>query len=334
MPIVSLKNIWPQSISLGKKLAEAEFRPSGFDYMRLSLAIAVVCEHSVDISYGWDYAINTLWQGPLRPFLKVLMPMFFVLSGFTLVTFLGLRVLRIYPALIVEILLSAILIGPVATTLPLSQYFSGSDFFYYLLNVTGHPHYYLPGVFEDNPLPGKVNEQLWTIPFELYCYISFAGLFLLGIKTKRIMAPAAAVFGFASLLIFHLVRHHGFFERAAASNGYILVVCFLAGVSGYLYRENIPWSKRFFVVAALAVYGLGFLQGGDFFVIFPAAYVTIFIGLSNPKRRGVLKGADLSYGIYLYGLAIQQMVVFLLPGYRQWYSPPAAINDSRWRARH
>jgi peptidoglycan/LPS O-acetylase OafA/YrhL len=55
--------------------------------------------------------------------------MFFALSGFlvagsperskTLLTFLGLRAIRIYPALGVEVVLSALLIGTAVTTLPL-----------------------------------------------------------------------------------------------------------------------------------------------------------------------------------------------------------------------
>jgi peptidoglycan/LPS O-acetylase OafA/YrhL len=38
----------------------------------------------------------------------------------------------------------------------------------------------------------------------------------------------------------------------------------------------------------------------------------------NPSRRW-LRGADYSYGIYLYGFSVQQTVVYMLPAARLWY---------------
>ena len=64
----------------------------------------------------------------------MIVPMFFALSGFlvagsferskTLITFLGLRVFRIVPALSVEVFLSAIILGSFFTTNDLRNYLS------------------------------------------------------------------------------------------------------------------------------------------------------------------------------------------------------------------
>jgi peptidoglycan/LPS O-acetylase OafA/YrhL len=96
--------------------------------------------------------------------------------------FLGLRAIRIFPALFVEVILSALILGPLVTTLPPQLYFSDPLFFNYLLNAIGDVHFLLPGVFADNPWPRVVNGQLWTIPYELYCYCAISIIALIGLK--------------------------------------------------------------------------------------------------------------------------------------------------------
>src|SRR5262249_6839314 len=121
--------------------------------------------------------------------IPALVPSFFALSGYlvagsfercrTIGMFIGLRVLRIFPALSVETILSAFILGPIFTIYSLGDYFSNPLLFSYLGNIVGHVQFELPGVFETNPDPHVVNGQLWTVPYELYCYIvtAFIGIF-------------------------------------------------------------------------------------------------------------------------------------------------------------
>jgi peptidoglycan/LPS O-acetylase OafA/YrhL len=112
--------------TLATRLAETKNRPSGFDYMRLILALGVIWSHSRLLTNDWGN-ISPLFAHISEPFVAFLLPMFFALSGFlvagslersdTLVTFLGLRVFRIMPALTVEVLLSALVLGPLLTTI-------------------------------------------------------------------------------------------------------------------------------------------------------------------------------------------------------------------------
>ena len=116
--------------------------------------------------------------------------MFFALSGFlvagsllrsrTVAMFLASRIIRIFPALSVEVLLSAVLLGPLFTSLTLAQYFRSHEFWGYWWNLVGHVHFRLPGVFDANPNPNVVNGQLWTVPYELYCYVLLALVTLIG----------------------------------------------------------------------------------------------------------------------------------------------------------
>ena len=150
--------------------------------------------HTVGVSYGVEAQIAAD-LGRWRPVLTSFVPMFFALSGFlvagslerskTLGVFLGLRALRIAPALVCEVLLSALILGPALTLLPLHDYFSDPQFYQYFLNIFGDIHYQLPGLFLSNPLPQTVNGQLWTVPFELGCYIFLTALAILGVFRNR-----------------------------------------------------------------------------------------------------------------------------------------------------
>ena len=69
----------------------------------------------------------------------------------------------------------ALILGTLLTTLPLGEYFAHPMLHSYFLNIIGDIHYFLPGVFDQNP-SHRVNGQLWTIPFELECYIVLAAV--------------------------------------------------------------------------------------------------------------------------------------------------------------
>src|SRR5690606_15681422 len=128
----------------------------GFDALRLVLSVIILLWHTVYVCYGrYSEMYDLVWTHPVvQPVLRAILPMFFFLGGF-LVTgsayrvrktsrFLMYRVLRIVPALLVEVSLSALLLGAVLTTLPLSAYFTHVDFYKYFLNIIGFVHFYLP----------------------------------------------------------------------------------------------------------------------------------------------------------------------------------------------
>jgi peptidoglycan/LPS O-acetylase OafA/YrhL len=285
--------------------------------------------HSVRVSYGSD---GWVWISPFGPIIKLILPMFFALSGFlvtnslqqtkTLGVFFGLRILRIYPALVVEVILSAFILGAVYTTDPLREYFSSKEFFLYLMNITGIIHFYLPGVFMHNPDARYVNVQLWTVPFELKCIILLSLLMLLGVKRWRILAPVAAfMMMFAVAMQRYRLTHSLLIGVGnAGTPGPFLMVCFLFGVSLYLYRERIPYSLGLFVVSLLiCLVSNHFGSFGDNFNAPFVAYITAYLGLRSPKKILLLKGADYSYGIYLYGYPIQQTFATFGNWTHHWY---------------
>ena len=132
-----------------------------------------------------------------RPITLSYLPMFFALSGFLvtgsalrtgrLIPFLGLRVLRLLPALLVEVTLSAIILGATFTQLPLSEYYASPMFWSYFLNIVGDIHLFLPEVFNNNNTD-IVNSNLWTLPWELQCYIVMSVMIVTGVLFHRNMS--------------------------------------------------------------------------------------------------------------------------------------------------
>ncbi|MCI0466590.1 MAG: acyltransferase [Beijerinckiaceae bacterium] len=221
--------------------------------------------------------------------------------------------IRIYPALAVEVVLSAVLIGAAVTTLPLTQYFSDPLFLLYLRNALGDIHFYLPGVFADTPWRGMVNFQLWTVPFELLCYLTLIALTLAGCLRHKILFPLAAA-GMAAAHV--ILRSYKYGWELPVIDGHftgpLLVICFLTGLSLYFFKDKLVWSFGLFAAALTAsIPLLWYGRYWDYPAIITVGYVTVYLGLTNFRRLLVIKGADYSYGIYLYGFVIQQLFVYL-----------------------
>lgn len=322
--------------TIKERMAEAGNRPSGFDYLRLLLSTLVIVSHAVGVSYGVAQTIS-VFGGELRPFVAIILPMFFALSGFlvagsltrckSLISFLGLRIIRLIPALAVETLLAAVLIGFIFTNLSAGEYFSSSGFYRYFLNILGIVQFYLPGVFSQLPWPHLVNGQLWTLPWELYCYAAIAVLSLVGlVRGDRRFIIAVVILHIVLFVVYVVIKRQA---PGVTVSGPVLILCFLYGIGLYLFRDRIVWSPGLFalsLVATLACLSFGI---GDYLVALPCAYVTVFLGLTTPKRRWIVSSGDYSYGLFLYGFPIQQAVAATVgPEGHTWWAN-AAISWSQ-----
>lgn len=282
------------------------------------MALSIACVHVPYLATG-DKLYSFGATGAL-------LPMFFALSGFlvagsldrcrTVLAFVGLRIIRIVPALAVETVLSALIVGPLLTSVSLAAYFSDPRFARYFLNIAGDIHFYLPGVFDGAPGDKAVNGQLWSVPYELLCYIALTGLALLGVRRWRVLALAITAGSFAIYPVMQGLRH-GLAASTYLPSGLILVWCFLIGVCFYLYRGSIPWSRTL-LLASVAGGAVALSMQGWFMYLAPVSltYLTVYLGLTNCERITLVKGADYSYGVYLYHWVIQQSVMDVMP--RHW----------------
>lgn len=315
-------------MTLQDRFAAAGSRPSGFDYLRIVLAAAVILIHSVDVAYGPKYG-SMLFELPWRIVVMPVVPFFFAVSGFlvagslyrcaTITTFLSLRVLRLLPALAVEVLICALVLGPMLTKLPLTDYFSAPEFYRFFFNLAGSIQYVLPGVFTENPWAHSVHAQLWTVPYEINCYIVLAVFALTGIVARRSWLLGAVIAGqllFAASVISETLPLT--YEVQHVLRGRLAAMCFITGVAFYACASAIRASRTWFIASVIAIAVLCTSSLGEYLAVLPIVYVTVYLGTLNPPRLKLLLKGDYSYGMYVYGFPLQQLLMLLLPGIA-WY---------------
>jgi len=332
-----------QRQSIGNMLDRQKGFGPGFDFLRIALAVSVVAAHTPYIAMG---RING--PEPWYVFLPhyAALVIFFALGGFlvaasglrlSLKEFLINRLLRIVPALTVEIVLSALILGPIFTTLPLSDYFTSFGTYRYFGNIAGLVTYMLPGVFTGNPAP-EVNSSLWTIPFEYICYLMMMVVLSCGLLRR----PAIILLGAVALVGIGLaldVTGHGaappqlppgvtaslhdkiFSAGIFLGRGSKLLVAFILGMAIYLNRYRIPYDGRVLAACCALCLAVAIIGPVDWMTqpllnatICPAlVYITAYLGVSPLPRLPIFSSGDYSYGIYLYGFPLQQVVKVLLP---------------------
>ena len=294
----------------------------GFHMLRHALAIVILAHHCRVAVFGVettaayagkgslvavsDAAGATLQIGPiltelLRPGLFALVGMFFALSGF-LVTgsslrnnnvkvFFANRALRILPALSVEVSLSALVLGPLVTILPLSEYFSDFQFFRYFGNIVGHVTFQLPGVFVNNPWPGMVNANLWTLPPEFWCYFLMFAVMITGIVLQPKRLNAIVIIALVLAVVLDIADHARFSIREDNTHFTVGYIVLMFGF-GAVFHAN---ADRIVMDKWLAL-----------------TYCTVYVGMMTFPTFDRLLKQDLSYGIYLYGFPITQATIFFL----------------------
>jgi peptidoglycan/LPS O-acetylase OafA/YrhL len=324
------------SITIGSKLDETKGIGQGFDFLRIFLAVSVLGVHSVLVAQGEHYQFNFK---PVALFYWSILPLFFALSGFLITgsamrlklkDFLINRGMRIIPALAVDICIAALIVGPIFTTLSLKQYFTSYEFYAYFANITGIIHYILPGVFESNPFPATVNGSLWTVPFEIGCYIIMSGFIIYGVLNRKGVAFAVSAVTTAYIALtyspsFHVLdllgtRVNTIADHFFAERGNFLYSYFMAGSMFYLFRYNIPYHPRWLVLCVAtfiaAAYGaFDFLPDlTEKLLLMPIViYIMVYVGMLKIPRLPIYHQGDYSYGVYLYGYPIQQVIVTLFP---------------------
>jgi peptidoglycan/LPS O-acetylase OafA/YrhL len=292
-------------------------RKDNFLLLRVIAALLVIYGHSFAITQpngSLDIFLTFNWG---RYSGELAVSVFFIVSGFmvtgsylrknNIFNYLIARVLRITPALIVVILASVFLIGPITTSLTLKEYFSTADTYTYLTkNITywSSITWDLPGVFKNHPYQA-VNGSLWTIPAEFRMYIVIGLLGITGLLNRKLFCGALLISAF-----FVSIYDPSFFSKnidAVRLGGY-----FCLGVIAQLFKEKIPVRHEIFILLVIPTFLLrdSFLY--FYLLTLSTAYFCFWFAYCTP-HVAIEKYGDPSYGIYLWGWPIQQLLVFLQP---------------------
>ena len=296
--------------------------------IRLGLALAVLISHAVFLATG-KAELEPLYRWTGYTLGQHAVQVFFILSGILVAQSLFqsrsvrdyaiARGLRIFPALAVCVLLTALVLGPWLSELPAWLYLRDSWTAAYIIKTiglwTGSAE--LPGLFQDNVVPRAVNTSVWTLKYEVLCYVIFAGAGVLVLKAQAWRATAAA------LIAIWLIAAFAVPAGISALDGpksmlhvlHYFTIFFGTGVVAYAARRYIPVHGALLVpLAAL----LWFAIGTRFAV--PAMSIALGYGALwlATFRFGGLRAFtnrnDYSYATYLYHMPVAQAALALVPG--------------------
>lgn len=291
-----------------------------FDFLRLFAAWLVLFSHCYPLG-GWPHReplASTLGIDTLG---GIGVAIFFVLSGYlvsislercpTLWVFARRRAVRIYPALIVACLLSVLVLGLLLTSLPWLDYSRHEATRSYLRTATAWIiQFSLPGVFEATPLPHVVNGSLWSLRYELRCYLGLMVLSLLPfalrwkvlvvllILSAVVLARPAVPPALPGELFWGL-------DYADSKLSWFFAI-------GAVYASwRACFQPRLWLALPLIGWAFFLPHGGLQLLVFFSGLAVLLLWLALngrwlpaiPPRMG-----DWSYGTYLYGFPVQQLL--------------------------
>jgi len=291
---------------------------NNLDLVRIILATMVVWSHAFQMNFGG------FEQEPMFKFLKVSSPgtlavsVFFFVSGLLVTNslikkksiskFYISRFFRLFPALAILLLITVFVIGPIISTLPITEYFSNPQTWKYLFNnLYLNVNYQIPGCFQNNIWPVDVNSSLWSLPFEVGCYIFLLAVFTIISGHKKIANIVLISIIFISIIPNQMLLI--FFERS-----YILglqpIACFAFGAFLAINQDDIKVDFKMMLGFTLLL--LIFWRFTTIIqILFPFAISILLLLFSTDKFVLKLKPKyDISYGLYIWNALIIQLIVY------------------------
>ncbi len=298
---------------------------NSFGLVRLMAAMAVVISHGYLIVEGVS-GFEPLERFTGYPLGAHAVHVFFTVSGLlvaasfdrrpSIVAFGAARFFRIYPGLVAATIAVFAVCAVFASNAGWAEIVKGSAIGYFakiLIGFAGSSA--IPGVFEALPNPGEVNVPLWTLKYEIICYISLA-LIMAAIVRTKIISPLAAALVVVGLSAIWLLQGKAYNEANFLDHIARFSFAFWCGVVTWQLRDLIPLRAvilaAVFALTAISIYfrlptvphTLMLLSG--YLAVFVAQYR--FGALSTFTDRN-----DLSYGVYIYGWPVQQLLVLNFP---------------------
>jgi peptidoglycan/LPS O-acetylase OafA/YrhL len=290
-------------------------RNNALNALRLTLATGVILWHS------WPLSGRAMPYLPAERLLsEVFVDGFFTISGFLITAswlrrpslreYWAARVLRIFPGLWLCLLVTAFVIAPVGVAIqggsaadletssaPVEYVLNNGVLNVYYASINGTP----TGV----PYPGVWNGSIWTLFFELLCYVIVSVLGVIGLLKRRWTIPILFVLAvcWSAYVSYPTLALQTWPQMLAR-----FAVVFLAGALLHQFKNAIPARWSLVAVSIAVVIAAGLLQNYRIVAAIPLAYAIIVSGALIKNRRLNLRH-DLSYGVYIYAFPIQQLLV-------------------------
>jgi peptidoglycan/LPS O-acetylase OafA/YrhL len=204
--------------------------------------------------------------------------------------------------------LLAFVIGPILSPLPIAEYFRKPEVFSFVGVNLSLLHFRdgLPGVLTDNPFPHSINGSLWTLKYEARCYFVVLALGVLRALNRRLVGVL-----FVAALSAVLLQFDRFWL-------WELGAFFLGGA--FLYLRPLPLNGRVALLSIAAIIGSWFFGGYSVVAPIFGSYLVVWLSLSPAVRLpNLAKYGDFSYGVYVYGFPVEQIVTMIMGANATWY---------------
>ena len=278
--------------------------------LRLVFAAGVILQHSWPLTgRSFDTPFDQLFQ-------QLWVDGFFVISGFLITAswlhnprmrdYVAARFLRIFPGLWVCLVVVAFAMAPIGVALQHGPALQLRSQLLYVLNNGVLNIFYtgIDGTPKGVPWPGVWDGPLWTLIFELICYLAVAVLGVVGLLNRTWTLPVifvVAVVG-AAVVSYPVGAVETIPQMATR-----FAVVFTAGALLHQYRDRIPARWWLVGVCAGLVVVAGLLPNYRVWAALPLAYAVIVAGTLLRTSRLRLRN-DLSYGMYIYAWPVQQLL--------------------------
>ncbi|WP_433533965.1 acyltransferase family protein [Micromonospora sp. CA-249363] len=320
---------------------------NAFGVLRLAMACGVIIAHAGPLGFG-RANIGAATFGRQSDLGTMCLYGFFLISGFliadsalrsTLRQYVRARVLRVFPGLWVCLLVTAFVFAPLAALYEngnLNGFWGHPDgpFDYVMTNVLASMEQFpISGLLADTPYgqivggPSAFDGSLWTLRYDLALYAVVAVLMVTSVLHRSPRAVLVLAGGCYALILADFFAAPDWSSRPpqhgavgpfpligafAADWTLMLGFLFLLGAAARLYAHRVPMNSTLAVLAGVTLVGSLWL-GGFFAVGLPAfAYLVLFAAVALPRRWSrISRRNDYTYGIYIYGFPVQQMVALL-----------------------
>lgn len=205
------------------------------------------------------------------------------------------------------------------TSLPWAEYFTDKGTWTYVRKTLTQRNWAgqslgwfdLPGVFTTNIYPNNVDAPLWSLTAECFAYLMVALAFVSGGLARPAAVAIFAVIAVDSLLPEKVL----FYWLPQPSTDFsALPFCFGFGVMLAVFKDRVvltPWA----IIGLLWFAHIFSGSARHSLLTYAALMVGMFLAASSRLLRAVKLPYDISYGVFLYGWPIQQLLAHLFPGW-------------------
>lgn len=295
---------------------------NNYDFLRVFAALCITFTHSYNLLLKTDEEPLMKLSTNRFDFSFIGLVIFFSISGYLIsksaVTsssfknYIWKRFLRIQPMLILVCILSVFLLGPVFSSLSLTDYFKNKGTFTYFRNIIPifGIQFTLPQVFLENTAESGINGSLWTLILEERLYLILGLLFLFKSNGRKSMLFLVLILNILYAL------HYAYFDETLIK---------------YLSGNNVFYALIFLNSSTLFLLKIDFLKYSKSFLIFIGIVILLILSVFSTLEKTIqiisipflvimiahLKGftnragmyGDFTYGIYAFSFPVQQMLI-------------------------